>query len=239
MELVEMPPWIDGPRELLQHAVDHVSLRGDFDRRIAMVSVDNAVELMIKTYLGLSERARGTKGPGRKELETASESFPGLLDLLQTYAADKLSGVSLDDIEWYHRLRNQLYHSGNGITVEASKVDTYLQLSIQLFENLFGVQPALNQTSGTRSHTGHFLEVWNAFDQGLRKRLPPKDGPSYSWKREFLSKVSGRAVPLYDEVAQFRNLLVHGLDSPDAKAIEEQIENLRELGKQLKIRLPS
>ena len=80
-------PWTDGPRELIQHAVDHVALGGDFDRRIAMISIDNAVELMIKTYLGLPERTRGFKGPGRKELETASESFPGLLDLLQNYAA--------------------------------------------------------------------------------------------------------------------------------------------------------
>ncbi len=36
-------PWTDGPRELIQHAVDHLALGGDFDRRVAMVSIDNAV----------------------------------------------------------------------------------------------------------------------------------------------------------------------------------------------------
>ncbi len=66
---------------LIQHAVDHLALGGDFDRRVAMVSIDNAVELTIKTYLGLPKRARGSEGPGRKDLEAASESFPGLLDL--------------------------------------------------------------------------------------------------------------------------------------------------------------
>jgi len=94
-------PWTDGPRELLQHAADHLSLGGDFDRRIAMISVDNAVELAIKTYLGLPERARGSSGPTRKELEAASESFPALLDLLDRHGADKLTGVALGDVEWY------------------------------------------------------------------------------------------------------------------------------------------
>ena len=103
-------PWTDGPCELLRHAADHLSLGGDFDRRIAMISVDNAVELTVRTYLGLSARARGTPGPSRRELESASESFPELLNLLQVYAADKIVALSLDDIEWYHRLRNQLYH---------------------------------------------------------------------------------------------------------------------------------
>ena len=122
-------PWTDGLRELLQHAVDHISLEGGFDRRIAMISVDNAVELMIKTHLGLPRRARGGSGPSRKELEEASESFPALLDLLDKYDSDKITGLGLDDIEWFHRIRNHLYHSGNGITVEASKVETYLQLA--------------------------------------------------------------------------------------------------------------
>src|SRR5262245_18081864 len=103
-------PWTDGPRELIQHAVDHLTNGSDFDRRIAMISIDNAVELMIKTYLGLPKRTRGAYGPVRKELEAASQSFPALLDLLQTFAADKIVGLSLDDIEWYHRIRNQLYH---------------------------------------------------------------------------------------------------------------------------------
>jgi hypothetical protein len=137
-------PWTDGLQELIQQAMDHLALGGDFDRRIAMISVDNSVELMIKTYLGLPERARGFKEPSRKELEIASESFPGLLDLLQNYATHKITGLSLDDIEWYHRLRNQLYHSGNGFTVDVSKVETYLQLAISLFESPFGFLPSIN-----------------------------------------------------------------------------------------------
>jgi hypothetical protein len=79
-------PWAQGPKELIQHAVDHLAIGGDFDRRIAMISIDNAVELMLKTYLELPKRSRGTDGPSRKEMETSFNSFPSLLDLIEKYA---------------------------------------------------------------------------------------------------------------------------------------------------------
>jgi len=222
-------PWADGPRELIQHAVDHLRVGGDFDRRIAMISVDNAVELMIKTYLGLPERARGSKGPGRREFEAASESFPSLLDLLQTFAASKITGLSLDDIEWYHRLRNQLYHSGNGITVEQAKVETYLQLAMGLFENLFGFTPLISETTATQSKIGEFLQLWNAFDHGLREQLPPKDGLAYQWKHDYLNSVGPEAVVLWESLNTFRNQMVHGLETPNTAAMNENLSKLRRL----------
>jgi hypothetical protein len=228
-------PWTDGLQELIQHAMDHLALGGDFDRRIAMISIDNSVELMIKTYLGLPERARGFKGPSRKELKTASESFPGLLDLLQNYATHKITGLSLDDIEWYHRLRNQLYHSGNGFTVDVSKVETYLQLAISLFENLFGFLPSINRASATHTKAGQFLDLWNKFEHGLRKQLPPKEGLAYYWKREYMRKVDPHAVDLYNTVSQFRNELVHGLESPTPSTIDKLIADLRKLMTMLNI----
>ena len=42
-------PWAAGPRELLNHAFEHLAKGKPFDFRIAMISIDNAVELTIKT----------------------------------------------------------------------------------------------------------------------------------------------------------------------------------------------
>jgi len=222
-------PWTDGPRELIQHAADHLRAAGDFDRRIAMISIDNAVELMAKTYLGLPERARGSKGPGRKELEAASESFTSLLDLLNTYAATKITGLSLDDIEWYHRLRNQLYHSGNGITVEQSKVETYFQLALTLFENLFSFSPAISDADATQSKIGEFLQLWNHFDSALRKQLPPKDDLAYHWKRDYLHSVEPEAAVLWESLTSFRNELIHSLTTPTTIAMKEHLTKLKRL----------
>jgi len=76
-------PWSEGPKELLQHAVDHMVDDGDFGRRIAIISIENAVELMIKTYLGLPRRKEECGKPSRRQLEKVSNSFPSLIDLLE------------------------------------------------------------------------------------------------------------------------------------------------------------
>ncbi len=82
-----------------------------------MIAIDNSVELAIKTYLGLPRRITGLSIT-RKEYSEIAESFPRLLDALEKHCGDKLEGLDLGEIEWYHRIRNQLYHQGNGLTVE-------------------------------------------------------------------------------------------------------------------------
>lgn len=226
-------PWTEGPRELLQHAADHLQLGGDFDRRIALISVDNAVELAIKTYLGLPERSRGSRGPSRRELDAASESFPALVEMLDQFARDKLTtaGVDLGDVEWYHRLRNQLYHSGNGITVDRARVEVYFQIASALFQVLFGEPIRIDQTQATHTRVGEFLRLWAEFDRTLRSKLPPKDDFAYNWKREYFERISGDAADLWDALREFRNQLVHGLSLPPTEEIDRRIEDLRRLHK--------
>lgn len=222
-------PWADGPKELMQHAIDHLATGSDFDRRIAMISIDNAVELMIKTFLGLPRRARGADGPTRKELEGAFNSFPSLLDLIEKYAEEKLTGVSLEEIEWYHRLRNQLYHSGNGITVEIAKVETYLSLGKVLYESLFESVLDIKSSSAIERKLGLFLGRWGIFDKELRKQLPPKDRPALYWKQNYLESISPKAAELWMEVNQFRNFAVHTLEDVNEKEFDEAIPKLEEL----------
>ncbi len=224
-------PWIDGPRELLQHAVDHLALEGDFDRRLAMISIDNAVEIMVKTHLGLPRRARGCSGPSRKELDQASESFPVLLELLNEYDVDKITGLSLDDIEWYHRIRNQLYHSGSGITVELDKVEAYLQIAIMLFENLFGTPPPLDNAGNLKTKTGEFLFLWSDFQSRLRPRIPKRETGGYVYyrKKEYLGGIDESLPEKYAMVSDFRNHLVHDPDTIVVEKIDANIAIVKEL----------
>ncbi len=63
---------------------------------------------------------------------------------LDKYGAQKLGSLDLGEIEWYHRLRNQLYHQGNGLTVERTKIEVYGQLAVALFR-IFLEQSLLRQ----------------------------------------------------------------------------------------------
>jgi hypothetical protein len=91
-------PWASGPKEILEHGISLLRKDSDKNRRLALLAVDNAVELTIKTYLGLPKRINGINVP-RKEYAEFSESFPKLLDALESYATEKLSGIDLGEIE--------------------------------------------------------------------------------------------------------------------------------------------
>ncbi len=159
------PPWASGPGEILQHGVSLLQEDSDKNRRLAMLSIDNAVELMIKTYLGLPKRVTGL-AISRAEYGEISDSFPRMLDALESHAAEKLESISLGEIEWYHRLRNELYHQGNGLTVEREKVVVYAELAQLLFERLFGFALQISKPRGSQL-LGDFITAWSRLEQVL------------------------------------------------------------------------
>jgi hypothetical protein len=224
-------PWITGPRELLVHGLQHLDLATDFDNRIAMISIDNSVELMIKTYLGLPKRISKIEGLTRKILEEINSSFPSLLDGLEKYASNKLVGIDLGDIEWFHRVRNQLYHDGNGITVEKEKVEAYAEISKILFENLFDIKIEENGNEILHhSLVGEFIKLW----ADLERKGTTKDGrtkPAMYRLRELLNDgtLSEKQAEKFNEVRQFRNNLVHGMSTPSEKELKKSVQDLKQL----------
>lgn len=158
-------PWASGPAEILKHAVALLGKDSDANRRIAMILVDNSVEQAIKTYLSLPKRVSGISVSRRKFAEIA-ESFPSLLDALEEHAADKLDGIDLGAIEWYHRLRNELYHQGFGLTVERDKVEVYAELAQTLLRNLFDHEIPI-KVGPDAEMIGRFIELWNRLESVL------------------------------------------------------------------------
>lgn len=234
-------PWIIGPKELLDHANKHLQEKSSFDYRLAMISIDNAVEVAIRTYLGLPKRIRGSDGPAKKELEAAI-GFPALLDLLESHGKNRLVGIELGDIEWYHRIRNALYHDGNGITVEPEKVDAYYQIALLLFQNLFDASADPTIENSPETLLGEFIVRWATLENKLiflaMKYLPKRHlGSQYAinFYDELVSKgiISPTNHAEFQEIAIARNAIVHTTMTPDYTRIKPYIEILDLLIKQL------
>ena len=236
-------PWMEGPLELLKHGLGHLQLGSDFDTRIAMISIDNAVELMIKTYLGLPSRVTGIKGLSRKKYEEISQGFSTLLDGFEEFASDKIVGIELGDIEWFHRLRNQLYHEGNGITVERGKVEGYAEIAKILFYNLFAttVTGLVKETS--HSLVGEFFSNWANLEQELIRLknehamvAPDKFEPPYRLVRQLVEKeiLPASLIHEYDLARKFRNELAHGFVTPSANDLQSYNAIIKELLKTIK-----
>jgi len=86
-------PWSSGPAELLNHGLGHLSTEdSDLNRRLAILSIDNSVEVMLRTYLSLPSRETGIR-VSRSELREMGESFPKLLERIEELAPNRLEGV--------------------------------------------------------------------------------------------------------------------------------------------------
>lgn len=216
------PPWSTGPSEILIHASSLLVEDSDSNRRLAMIAIDNSVELIIKTYLGLPKRINGLNIP-RKEYDAFSGSFPKLLDAIEEYAEEKLDGIDIGEIEWYHRLRNQLYHQGNGLTVERTKVDIYLQLASILFEKLFDYKVDINGPAKSQK-LGVFLREWQSLEAALQLIAKNFGNSGRATALDLINSLVQHKVISESEAKELhgmrvlRNMVVHG--------DEESIENL-------------
>ena len=230
MAKIQNKPWTTGPKELMDHADAHIKNNSAFDHRIAFISIDNAVELMIRTFLSIPKRARGKEGPSRKKIESAVV-FSDLIDLLEEYADDLIKGIELADIEWYHRIRNNLYHQGNGITIDKEQLISYREIARILYQNLFDIK----LTSIPEGPTGIFLENWGELENRLRTAaLPyirkPHHRPSEHLVQILLENniVDETFVKNFEYMRKVRNSLAHGygLSGLDAGYILGELSKL-------------
>lgn len=235
-------PWMEGPIELLNHGLSHLQQDSDFDNRMAMICIDNSIELMMKTFVGLPKRVSGKK-ISKSEYDEMTNSFSDLLDGIQKYASDKIVGIELGDIEWYHRIRNQLYHDGNGITVEKSKVEGYTEIAKILFSNLFDMPQEEFIEIKLDNRIGEFLSCWHHIENEL-KRIGEEFNfgttvlpISYFAAKRLVSRklVSPTFADELKSLRMFRNELVHSSEKiPTPAEIKQSISKAESIVQVLK-----
>jgi hypothetical protein len=194
---------------------------------------------MIKTYLGLPRRITGIN-LSRRHFQEIGENFSALLDALEQHASDRLDGIDLGDIEWYHRLRNQLYHQGNGLTVERDKVVVYSELARVLFRNLFEFDLQIPQPRAADTF-GAFMLGWAKLEKVVTLAVRHSAKRSTSLMLGFkelldMGWISETTERELDSLRKIRNEVVHG--GKDTLVITpEHVEKLTAVTKQLESHL--
>jgi hypothetical protein len=215
--------WASGAIELLRHADSHINLESAFDRRIAFISVDNAVETMIRTFLSLPKGKSGVHVP-RKDFDEAENSFPKLLALLWSHAGTRLTGVDDSDIEHYHRIRNKLYHDGTGLSVDEQYLLAYRQIAALILKNLFGITPTEPKPALTLEH---LIVLWNSLEEKFKKSLNKAGidrGHTFFWEEAIKEGIlTSEDAALLTELRMIRNKQVHST-SIDPKQIDYAID---------------
>jgi hypothetical protein len=215
--------WASGAIELIRHADSHIYLATAFDFRIAFISLDNAVETMMRTFLSLPSNKSGIK-ISRKDIEAVDNSFPGLLNLLWGHVGNRLTGIDDADIEHYHRIRNTLYHNGTGLSVDEQYLTAYRQIAILLLKSLFGITLGEPKPAPT---LGHLIMLWNQIELSFRSKLK-KIGidinRTFFWEEAVKHDIiNSHDIQDMIELRSIRNKVVHSI-TVDQKQIERAIE---------------
>lgn len=140
----EMVPWARGPFELIKHADGHLKDAGDTDRRIALIGFDNAVEVCIDVYIKLHPKLRGGVELRNEDIDKATRNYHTKIEWLDKHVEDRKVKIdfSIEEIVWYHSLRNELYHPGNGMVPELHVLEGARSAALSVFRTLFGTDPA-------------------------------------------------------------------------------------------------
>jgi hypothetical protein len=142
----QLKPWADGPFELIVHAELHMIDGSDFDRRIALISFDNAIEVAITTYLSLNPIHRQNRAYTRTDVDNWLRNYHTKLDFFFQELLDRGQTVSFDkgDLVWCHDVRNGQYHGGGPTVPRGRELAEIRKAALAIFSILFDVSDVEN-----------------------------------------------------------------------------------------------
>ena len=100
----------------------------DSGNRLALILLDNAVELTLKSYASYHSLLKDSK-------IATQQAFSSILDIIKDQ--NKIVNSEEKGIKKYHGIRNELYHSTNLTVVKDSVLEEYVVLAKILLARLY------------------------------------------------------------------------------------------------------
>lgn len=134
-----LKPWAVRPFELIHHAEIHYRKDSDYDRRLALISFDNSIEVAITTYLSLNPIQRSNRQYSKEDVKKWLVNFHTKLDFFVSEIQNRGLPQHKEkaDIVWYHDQRNEHYHGGGSGVPEKRTLDEIRQVTLWIFSVLF------------------------------------------------------------------------------------------------------
>ncbi|MGX4675625.1 hypothetical protein ACWCIB_02025 [SAR92 clade bacterium H246] len=138
-DLETLKPWKRRPFELIYHAETHYKLGRDYDRRLALISFDNSIEISINVYLSLKPYQRGGLEYKKSDVEKWQNNFYSLLDFwkLELQHRDLPIYIDNETLCWFHEQRNEQYHGSSLGIPEIETVAEIRDAALWIFSVLF------------------------------------------------------------------------------------------------------
>lgn len=136
-----LTPWALGPFEIILHAEMHYRNGEDFDRRIAVVGFDNAIEVAIHTYLNLHPIQRQNRQYLRADVDKWIDNYHTKIEFFESELQRRGVPIICDKAKfiWYHEVRNGQYHVGGATIPQARELEGIREAALWVFSVLFDV----------------------------------------------------------------------------------------------------
>lgn len=211
---MELQPWVEDAVEQLAFGQLIHSSSNPSVRRLALIVIDNAVEVTLKGYV---EFEKGIEFFSLKRQNWEDNHKPYLKKILELVVSRTRINADKRLILGFHETRNQLYHDPKLLSVEATDLAKYLQEAKNLVAQLYHFEP--NEPN------------WSAIATDLTSSLFAKSDPPHAVT----------AIRRDDGTLKLTGLV--GLSDPDAvaiviqKTLDEQgmIPNVREVREILRL----
>ena len=165
-------PWLSGPTELVHHALMHLAEATESHGRVAFLLLDDAVEMILRTYLQHGQD--GASPCADKRDKPWEANFPALMDSVRQANPETVKDIDVHHIGWYHNKRNKLYHDGNGITIPLEKVEAYACMAVELLRVLLGVDLAAELAKCQQALIGRPDDPFLAAVQAIENEIRPQ-----------------------------------------------------------------
>lgn len=137
-----IPIWLSSPFHLLVHGELHYTLPEDFDRRLALISFDNAIESSIACYLKLHPTMRGNRTYERERARVISEgNYHVKLDFLfeEVTVRSGICSFIREDVIFIHNQRGHFYHESPDFIPSSAILIRAREIAFWVFAFLFEI----------------------------------------------------------------------------------------------------
>lgn len=253
-----LKPWALAPFELIEHAEMHLKSNSDFDKRMALVSFDNSIESSISTYLMLNPTQRKGQQFQKSDIEKWQTNYHSQIGFIKYFVLEIVKQqmeVEIDDIIFYHGLRNELYHKGNGFVPAEIHIQGIRKAAIWIFSTLFEdnaeellVKKSDNTLGSIQDSASNllpenaFLETFSTFKKDLNSLLEIIRSQTAREEiklstvealREIIGNdpeiLSAQNISLLEKAGEIRNAIIQG------KPINEASAELRNISSELEL----
>lgn len=150
-------PWQITAKKLINFASKFKNTYDEFERQVGYLLLDVGVETLFRVFitqpgveakLGYTKRDKIAKGTIEKATIQRDEitlsgfdelAFHKLTEAVNQIAGEKVNNDDLKKAEYFHNIRNKIYHLGDGIIPTKQNFEEYLSLANSLLDALLGV----------------------------------------------------------------------------------------------------